>query len=276
MAVNPIFPTPLQTRQLVTFFDPLNTGNYFIPKLNPIQMIRKPNSVRKYTMTTNSTAVILGDYEYPPKEISITWNQIDDADFQSLREFTFISPITFVDNNDNGYLGVLVIDEAEQLANVTLKAWSVKASFLVVSPYDGITTTLPKLSNPSLSDTKTTSGGYITGAQTIYVWNTVFTPTGESVPGTALTLTSTSGDTAAYFTVTWTAPTSGWYRKTRLYWNSVNTSTTATLLGEVLAGLSQQWTIYTIYTPYNSINPQLYNQAYTGYWSGGLWTPQTT
>ena len=275
MPSNPIFPTPLQARQLVQFYDPANVGNTFTPKLNPVSVQRRPTNVRKYTQTTNSTAVILGDYEYPPKEISITWNQLDDTDFQALRLFTFISPIVFVDNNNQGFLGVLVIDEAEQLINVSLKVWMVKASFLVVSPYNGQSSNINSLANPTLSSAKTSSGGYITGAQTIYVWNTVFTPTGESVPGTALTLTSLSGDANAYWTVSWTAPTSGWYRKTRLYWNSVNNSSSATMLGEVLAGLTQTWTIYTIYTAYNAINPQLYNQAFTGYWSGGLWV-QTT
>lgn len=273
MATSNIFPTPLPTRKGVTFYDPANTGNTYTSKLNPIQIKRKPESVRKYTRTTNGTSVITGSREYPPSEIKLVWNQMDKTDYEGIRPFTGINPIVFVDNNDNGYLGVLVIDSVEQLANKSGWVYAVEASFLVVAPYNGSSSTINTLAVPTLSVAYGTPG-YIPANTTMYAWATVITPWGESTPGSALTIAP--GATAnQYASISWTAPTSNYYRKTRLYWNNANSVSSATFLGEVLSGLTQGFTIYGPYVAYSTLNPPLFGRNFTGYFAGGLWTNDT-
>jgi hypothetical protein len=119
--------TPLPQRQLVKFYDPANPSTSYTPQNNPEQIILKPNNVRKYVETTNGTSVIMGDREYPPKEIALTWNTLDAADLEGIRPFIYTAPIVYVDNNDQGYLGVLILDDVEQLPGKTMLIYTVKA-----------------------------------------------------------------------------------------------------------------------------------------------------
>lgn len=268
--------TDLQTKQLVKFFDPASSST-FTPQINPTQQVNKPGNSRKYTMTTNTTSVIQGSREYPPKEISLTWNCMDASDFESLRVMQSINPIVYVDNNDVGYLGVLVFDSVEQLPNVSKKVYRVMASFLVLNPYNGQVTILNQLIPPTLSlaGSVQTTGGYIAGSTTLYFWTTVTTPSGESLPSSTFSVATPAGTNTNYFTLQFTAPTSAWYRKTRIYWNSTNSSVTSTLLAECLAGQPSTFKIYTAYLAYSTLGPPTYGTAFTGRWDGGKWT-QTT
>lgn len=268
--MSPIFTTALQTRQLVSFYDPLNQGStLFSPKLNPAVITRKPGSVRKYAKTINGTSVLKGQWEYPPTEILLTWNQIDQADYLSLAYFTSLSPVVFVDNNDKGFLGALVFDEADQIAGLSMNVWTVKASFLVIAPYNGNSTSINQLAPPTLTSSVVTPGGYVPASTTLYVWPTVNTPWGESAVGSSIALTAASANT--YFNVTWTNPTSTWYRYTSLYWNTANTAATATLLMQGLPAQSGSFTIYGAYQNYTTQNPPIYGTAFTGQWRGGSW-----
>jgi len=260
-----------QTKQSVKFFDPSNTSNSCSPQLNPTQQILRPNNVRKYTATTNGTAVIVGGREYPPKEISLTWNQMDAADYEAFRLMQFIAPLVYVDNNDQGYLGVLVIDEVQQLAGTPKKAYSVAASFLVIGPYNGQSTIINQLTVPTVSGGSFSTGGYLPASTTLYFFATVFTPFGESLPGPAVPITTVSTSNNSYIQLTWSAPISTWYRKTRLYWTPSNNSTTATFLTDVLAGQPTTFNVYAPYVGYSTLQPPTFGTAFTGYFSGAKW-----
>lgn len=261
--------TALPPRQLVTFYNPSDPLNTFTPQINPVTEKRKPNSVRKYMETTNLGAAIIGDREYPPKEITLTWNQMDDSDYQQFKNMSFIYPLVFVDNNDNGFLGALVFDSVEQLSKVTKKIWQVQASFLVTAPYDGLYNAIPKLDPPQLSVTVNSSGGYITFGTNEYFWTTIVTKTGESTIGQMVSATAGSNNNS--FLLTFAAPVSIYYVKTRIYWNSAPNPATATFLADIFNSQNSTWTAYGPYVNYSQLNPPSYNSAFTGYWAGALW-----
>lgn len=379
--------TALGTRQLVRFYDPYNPTTTFTPQLNPRQQMVKPNNIRKYTETTNGTSVILGDREYPPKEIQLVWPIMDSADYESFRTMCAINPLVFVDNNDNGYMGLLQIDDVQQVPDKTYKVYEVHASFLVISPYNGTNSVLNVLTNPTLTTSAawTASNGYIPSGVPIYFYPTVCTPWGETtagteysicngiqtpivaptcgssaggalgattyyvrytfttangetqaspettkavaannvltvtsptspnsswtqissiatgwnvyvstasgnetkqasniaigtnwteptsglIAGTALPTSNTSGIANPSFQLQWGAPASNWYRKTRIYWAPTSGAATATLMTEVLSGLTNTFTVYTSYVQYSFLIPGSVNTAFTGYWAGG-------
>jgi hypothetical protein len=271
------FNTPLQPRQSFTLFDPLNPTNMWAAKLNPAEAPRTPGNVRKYTQTTNGGAVILGDREYPPKEIQLTWNQMDAQEFQKMAAFCNIAPVVLIDNRNNGHLGVLTITNVGQVADVTMDIFAVKASFLVLAPYNGNGTTLNTLTPPTLTATLSSNAGVMPNPATVYLWPTVFTNTGESAIGEVTEINNTNPNAA--YDITFTAPTSTYYRKLRIYWNSTNDSTTATLLTEIQNGFpvddAPSFTVWSKYIPYNTQNPPLYGSAFTGYWAGSYWVQDT-
>lgn len=273
MSTNPIFPTNLTPRQAITFKDPAGVVPQYQVLLNPGKMPRSPSNMQKWQGTVNGGALIIGQGELPPKEIAFSWDQVDISDLQGIAAFTSVKPSIFIDNRDNGYLGALVLDAPEQIAGKLSDTWAVKGSFLVISPYDGLTKILNKLAVPALSVSLATSGGYIPASTTIYVWATVTTPSGESLPSGPTVITTGSGGSANYASLSWTVPTSKYYRKLSLYWNTVNNSSTATWLTDVWAGQTQTASIFTKYIQYSKKNPPTYTRAYTGQWQGGLWVP---
>lgn len=266
--------TALGPKIPVKFWDPANTSNFFSPQINPVTISRTPGNVRKYVKTANGTSIISGDREYPPIEIKITWDELDYSDYLAISQFTAIDPIVFSDNNNQGYLGVFVIDKAGQVAGKTSNVWAVEAAFLVLAPYNGATGTINNLTPPSNWTFQVyTTGGYITSPNTFYFWPTVFTPWGESTVGLGSGITATTGSNN-YFVLSWAQPSSPYFTKFRWYWNSTNDPTSATLLTEVQAGQIGSFTVYSNYVAYNTVNPPLYTTAFTGYWNGSLWTQQ--
>lgn len=271
----PIKWTALGTKQAVSFYDPLNPGTVFNPQLNPLTQAFTPGNVRKYVKTTNGTSIITGDREYPPTEIKLIWSLIDKSDYDNLRYYTSLSPIVFVDNNNNGFLGVLVIDNAGQIAGKTSNVWSCQASFLVLAPYNGISTTITNVTPPTLSVAiQSTPAGFIPSGTTFYVYPTIFTPWGESLVGSTLTVSS-GGTNNASALITYSISATISYEKIRLYWNSTNNAATATFLTDIFPGGSNQFTIWGPYFQYSPAVPPTYGTAFYGYWDGGIWTQVT-
>lgn len=278
MGINQIFPTSLGARQLISFFDPSDSTNIVTPNLNPTVIKRKPNNLRKYTATTNSTSVILGAFEGPVSEISISYPMIDISQLEAIIPFTQLSPVVFVDNNDAGFYGVLVVDSCEQLNNYTRNVWALDMSFLVIGPYNGLTTTLPQLTAPTITATLAGVTGYIPNPATIYLWATVFTnrsADSESVVGSMTTISNTTPNAA--YSLSWTPPSSLYFSKLRVYWNSTNNPVTATLLTECYSGfpsdVPNSFTLFNNYVAYNSESPVSYGTAFSGYWAGSIWIP---
>src|SRR5579884_1493497 len=256
MGILNTFPTNKPTLQYCSFTDPANTSNTLTLNLNYTQMKRKPGSVRKYTMTTSGQSVILGSAEYPPSELSLSWNMLDSSQVSSLVAFTQIAPCWFVSNRNEGFLGVLVIDEVEELLT-TRDVFSLKASFLVIAPYNGVGSSINMLTAPTLSASLSVKTGYITNPSDLYLWSTQFTPWGESTVSSVYHIHNTT--TNAAYDISYTPSTSTSARKVRLYWNTTNTPTTATLLVEILQGFPQDnpgtFTLYNNYVTYSTITP---------------------
>jgi hypothetical protein len=103
----------------------------------------------------------------------------------------------------------------------------------------------------------------------LYVWSTINTAWGESTPSTVQSFTTNAANQS--ININWTAPSSAYFKKLSLYWNSTNNVSTATLLTEVQAGFSNSFTLFGPYVAYNTKNPPTYNTAFSGYWAGGFW-----
>lgn len=272
---NPYFPTALPTRQGFRLYDPANPTNTYTTPLNPLQVKRTPGTLRKWTPLVNGNAAIIGNTETAPKMIQLIWPQLDKASFDAIRTMCAVAPIVMVDNNDQGYLGVLVCDSPEQLANVSLNVWNATFSFLVIAPYNGTSTTINTLAIPTVTPTVSTTGGFINGSTTLYLFATVVTKWGESAPGPAISVTTPNGTNTNMATLAFTAPTSGYYKKLRLYWNTANNSATATWLTDIWAGMTSTYTLYTGYIPYSTLVPPTYGRNFTGDFQGSLWTNGT-
>lgn len=263
--------TPLGQRQLCTFYDPLNLSNSFTPQFNYQSQDFTPGNVRKYSQTINGTNIISGDREYPPTEIDIVWPQIDIADYNKLKVFTAITPCVFVDNNDNGFLGVLVIDKAGQIPGKTSNVWAVSAKFLVLSPYNGLHTNINAVTPPTLS-VFNQSNGFIGPNVTMNFWATAFTAWGESqVSPVASITTPNDGLNNHSIAIQWVFPSSIYLKKVRLYWNSASMASNSTMLADIQAGFNPSFFVYGPFVNYNTINPPLFGTAFSGYWAGGQW-----
>lgn len=266
----PVRYTSLQPTQYLKWFDPANTSNSYTVQLNPQKLDYMAGAARKATRTTNANQNILGDREGPPKSISMEWGQQPSVDLAGIQPFTEIQPCAFIDNNDNGFLGVFCIDDQQQLNDVSLLGYNVKASFLPTCPYNGETTTLNYIAAPTLSQSSLGTIGYIPASTPVYIWATALSAVGESIPGSVLTIASSGTPNEAY-QISWTTPSSQWFRGVNLYWNSTNTLATATLLCSILSGQSSSFNIYSSYLAYTTVNAPSYGTSFTGYWSGGLW-----
>lgn len=280
--------TPLQPRQLVQFFDPNNPSNIYSPQINPQQITMNPGNVRQYQGTTNGAATIIGKREYPPVQIQLTWSQMDVTDYQGIAAFTSLSPIVYVDNNNNGYIGVLTIQQAGQIVGMSSNVWGATMNFLVLGPYNGliggVPTLIPQLNPNSTGGTQgnvnftATNGGHNTGfiptSTTIRFWLTFTSRTGESVVGTVLPQTTAHANDSII--LTWNPDLSNYYITSKLYWFTTNTPSAATFLTEVQAGFPGTFTVYAPYVQYSLANPPAYGQAFMGFWVGGLWYPDPT
>jgi hypothetical protein len=266
-----LFPTKLGHRQLIQIYDPANTSDSFTPSNNPTTQAFKPETVRKYVRTTNGTSIISGDKEYPPSEISLNWDFIDYSGVNAMRMFTAISPVVLVDNNDNGFLGIFCIDDAAQVPGKTSNVWAIKSSFLVLNPYNGNLSTVNQLVPPTLTTSAATTGGAIPASTTLYFWSTVFTQYGESVISAVKSQATAAGTATNTITVNFTANPSIYYRKTRLYWNTINDPTSSTMLTEIMAGQTPSFIVGGNYAEYNQEVPPSYGQAFQGLWASGLW-----
>lgn len=278
MGLQQVFPSSLGGVQYIRFVDPSGVTPTFVVNLNASSIVRTPGTIKSQRVTTNSTNVIVGGVESAPKKISLAWPQIDYTQVQGIVPFVNIDPCVIILNDDSAYIGSLIVEDAQQLSGYTRNVWSLKLSFLPVGPYNGLTTTLNQLTPPTLSSALSSATGYIANPSDIYVWNSVFTEWGEStVNGTPLHIANSTANAA--YTISWTAPSSIHYRKTRLYWAATNTLADATLLAEVLAGFPQDnpssFTVFTNYVQYSSLKPASYGTAFTGYFAGALFQSTT-
>jgi hypothetical protein len=223
-------------------------------------------------MTTNGTSIISGDKEYPPSEIVLKWNQIDYSYLQQLAAWQSTFPLVMVDHLDNGYLGVLCCESSEPIPSITRNTWAATFNFLVIGPYNGLHSTVPQLEAPTIAYALSGSPGYIAPSTTIYLWGSSFSPWGETALSSVTTIVNSTSNAA--YNISFTPDSSGFYRKSRFYWNTSNTPSTATFFMDVLSGFPQDgpntFTVWGNYAPYSALTPPSYGTAFKGMFAGGL------
>lgn len=222
--------------------------------------------------------VLQGGVEFAAASIPLEWPELDYAEYQQLAAY-HLQPSTMIDMLDNGYLGWLILGSWEPPAGVATIVGKCKGAFVVSKPANGLSSVINTLANGATISAIVSAGGSIAASTTLCYGLTLWSSWGESLIGPILTV-STGSTANAMIQLSWTAPTSGYFRRARLY---VATSaatlvaaSSANVKADVYASWNQTFTDYCGMSGVNSVGtiPSV-NQAYTGLWAGSLWQNAT-
>jgi hypothetical protein len=212
-----------------------------------------------------------GGIEFAPIALPIEWEEMDWSEYQYLAGTCHMQFCKMIDHEDQGYWGWLRLGKFSWIPGIAAKKGKCSAVFMVSQPADGLNSLINVLAKPAGAATSSATGGAIAASTMLYYWLTFFTPWGESVPY-AFNITTPSAAGTYYNLITWTAPTSGFFRKARLYVSTQANPATAYVKGDILAAESQQWTDYSGVNGLQNISTiPTVNRAATGIWGGGTW-----
>jgi hypothetical protein len=215
--------------------------------------------------------VLIGGVEFSPGAIPIEWPEMDYSEYQALQPFVYM-PITMIDMYDNGYLGWLILGSYEPPAGVATKVGSCKATFVVSQPANGLLSTINVLTPGALSAT-VAAGGSIPSSTTLYYAMTFWSQWGESTMSPVKTV-STGATNNAMVQLSWTPPSSAFYRKARLYVSSVSFSAGSiqNIKAEVYTSFSQSFKDYCGTNGLTSTATiPTANKSSCGFWRGAVW-----
>lgn len=218
--------------------------------------------------------MLQGGVEFASATIAMEWAELDFAEYQKLQAYHMV-PSTMIDAADQGFYGWLVLGGFQWIAGAATQTGKAVAAFVVCRPAPGAVTTINSLATPASSPTASgTTGGSIPTGTTLYYAHTFWSNWGES--GISPVRTFTTGTNGALVNLSWTAPTSGYFRKTRIYTASsaagLVPGATAYVLADVYALWSQTWADVSGLTGLTSqATIPLANYAYTGSFAGAAW-----
>jgi hypothetical protein len=251
-------------------------GDTHVCAHNPTQYPMAPLSkAQASTPVQMGPNLLAGGVEFAPGAMTLEWDQMSYTEYQELGAFNMLY-CTMIDMYDNGYQGWLILNSYTPTAAMAQMVGQVQATFVVAKPANGLISTVNILSPGILSSSVVTSGGSLASGTTLYYALTFFSLWGESALSSVITVNITSNN--SYVNLSWTGPTSGFYRKARLYiaTSSFTAGSSALVKAEVYSSFTQEWTDYngtngvtaTTTTPTS-------NNAFTGIFAGGLWQNMT-
>lgn len=218
--------------------------------------------------------VLSGGVEFASGSIPMEWPEMDYSEYVALGAY-HLQPSTMIDMYDNGYLGWLILASHEPPAGVSTKVAKVKATFVVSKPANGLVSTINVLAPGTLS-LSAASGGSIASGVTLYYALTFWSKWGESLSSPVESITTSAAN--QMITASWTAPTSAFYRKARLYvaTSSIAGGSVANVKADVYTAFTQSFVDYcgtngvtaTATIPTES-------QSYIGDFRGGIWQNAT-
>ena len=214
---------------------------------------------------------LVGGVEFAASAIPLEWPEMDLAEYQQISAFFYV-PCVMIDMSDNGYNGWLIPVAFELEPGVQTKVGKATMKFVVSKPANGLSSVINTLTAPTLSLSQGT-GGSIPNATTLYFAATAWSNWGESTVGPTSSITTTAAN--SLINISWTAPTSQWYRKLRIYISTSSnllSGNTSLVKAEIFSALNQTFIDYcgTNGVTSTASIPSI-NQAYTGKYAGGLW-----
>ncbi len=217
--------------------------------------------------------LLVGGVEFAAAAVPLTWEEMDYEEYVQLGAY-FYQPVTMIDMNDNGYQGWLVPVGFEWLPGVQTKVGKATMSFVVSKPGNGLLSTINTIGAGGTITASTATGGSLAPSTTLYYALTFWSNWGEGILGPVKTVTTPSTAGSYLVNLSWTAPTSTFYRKARLY------ISTATILpnqvnnvkAEIYTSFTQSWTDYCGLSGCTSTatTPSA-DSSFTGRFAGGVW-----
>ena len=253
----------------------VTTGGTYILTKNPNKMPMVPLTKAKADVPISPGPNLLnGGSEFAAAAIPMEWAEMDYQEYLNLQSY-HLQPSTMIDMYDNGYYGWLSLGTFDSLPGVATKTGTVKAAFIVSTPANGLNSIINTLATPltgNLTATVTT-GGSIAASITLYYVLTLYSNWGQTTMSPVVSVTTSSVGSA--ISLSWTAPTSGFFRKGRLWISASNNfvaGSSALVKADVFSAWTQTWMDYngTSGVTNTDIIPTS-NTAWTGKFAGGIW-----
>lgn len=214
-----------------------------------------------------------GGSEFAAASVPLEWPEMDEQEYLNLQPY-HLQPCTMIDMDDIGYFGWLVLGGFDYLPGVQTKTGTVKAQFIVSTPANGLVTVVNTLANPLIGNltATATTGGSISNTTLYYVLS-FYSNWGQTLVSPVVSC-AVSGSNSAV-SLSWTAPTSAYFRKARLWVSSSNSfspGATSLVKADVYSAWNQVWLDYCGVSGVTSqdVIPNA-NTASTGFFSGGRW-----
>lgn len=256
------------------------SGSTYVLSKNPTKMPMVSLTKAKADVPIAPAPNLLnGGSEFSAAAIPLEWQEMDYQEYLNLQPY-HLQPCTMIDMYDNGYFGWLSLGTFDSLPGVATKSGNVKAAFIVSTPANGLNSVVNTLSAPlagNLTATATT-GGSLAASTTLYYVLTFYSNWGQTTMSPVVSVT-TGASAGGAVNLAWTAPTSAFFRKARLWISTSNNfaaGSTALIKADVFSAWTQTWTDYCGTSGITSTDTlPTFNSAYTGQWAGGLWVNMT-
>jgi hypothetical protein len=261
-----------QNTQKMRFISP--GGTTYVLSKNPTKLPMIPLTKAKADVPIAPAPNLLnGGSEFSAAAIPMEWPEMDYQEYLNLQQF-HLQPCTMISPDDNGFYGWLSLGQFDYLPGVQTKVGAVKAAFIVSTPANGLNTVISTLANPvagNLTATQTT-GGSIASGTTLYYVMTFYSNWGQTLMSPVVSATTSASGAA--INLAWTAPTSAYFRRARLYISTSNNfvaGNAAFVKADIYSAWNQTWIDYCGTSGVTSTDTlPLTNTAYTGSWRGGL------
>lgn len=220
-----------------------------------------------------------GGSEFAAASIPLEWQEMDEQEYLNLQPY-HLTPCTMIDMDDIGYYGWLVLGGFDYLPGVQTKVGQVKAQFIVSTPANGLNSVINTLAAPlagNLTATATT-GGSLAASTTLYYVLTFYSNWGQTTMSPVVSVT-TGASAGGSVSLSWTAPTSAYFRKARLWVSTSNNfvaGNSALVKADVYSAWNQTWTDYCGTSGVTSTDTlPTSNSAWIGYYAGGRFVSAT-
>ena len=253
-----------------------DAGPTFTVQTNPSTYSLMPNNQQETQVPAQlGPAFFNGAIEMPPTSIPMEWMEMSEPDYNTLASNFHLQPCTMIDMDDRGFYGFLKLGGFDFQLGAAQKVGIVKAVFVCIQPSNGTTSVINTFGSPATLTATVSGGGSIPSGTTVYYRHTFFSNWGESLASPIYSV-STGATNNAAITLIWTAPASGFYRKTRLY-SALSSGGLANgslaVCNDVLWAFTQQWIDTTGIqgTQNQAYVPNLIDRSARGFFLGGVW-----
>lgn len=217
-----------------------------------------------------------GGSEFSAAAIPLEWPEMEYQEYLNLQAY-HLQPCTMIDMNDNGFYGWLSLGQFDWLPGVATKTGAVKAAFIVSTPANGLNSVINTITSPgagNLTASAVANTGSLGNNVSLYYVLTFYSNWGQTLMSPVTSITTPGTGSGYAINLNWTAPTSAFFRKARLWISTSNNfvaGNSALVKADVFSAWNQTWTDYCGTSGVTSQDTlPTFNSAYCGYWAGGL------